>query len=596
MVEDYRVKKYISGKYYNDIFKVLNKQIEIEFNRVRYRVRLNDFDINTIWFAHKGIDSFYCDLYINANVSDYDDYKEDGTVKRYFIKCDGNIDMNGIHLRNFEVQDDPSEYRLLLSNSFMPLLKKEKLDGVANEILQEYCPSYVGSGIVNVNEILSKLDLDIKFLHLRNVGNVYGLIAFEDMKLDTYTNNASVIPANTIVLNSGHYALFGEFTNRDKFTIVHECVHKILHYKHFIYNKLFNEPSALAIKCETTGEYSEDENIKYMEQQANNIASRILVPQRKLLNSIEIFKGISNLSTVNDYVEMLECLKAEYNVSYSTLKIRLAELGYTHFVGINEYVDGMLVKPYISITKLNADESYSIKAIDFIRLASTDFRLQHVLAKLNFVYVDFHVCLNHPKYVIENDGILTMTEYALNHIDECCLKFSYSFKTKFQSINNPYLLLCRLDSYIKPVPKFMNNEIHEETLQYCLKDWRAKNQEIIDFKSKMNNNLGDNLKSILKEQSLTYEFAADDCRVDKSTIEAIIYGKQPKPKKVTLMKICVGLQLDPMISEQLFVNAGYNLQDTNPESMFIKQVIYYYFHYDIDDVIAMYEEQFKDIK
>lgn len=595
MVEDYRVKKYISGKYYNEIFKELQKQIDSEFNRTRFCIKLNDFDINTIWFAHKGIDTFYCDLYVDANISDYDDYKEDGKVKRYFIRCDGNIDMNGIHLRNFEVQDGPSEYKLLLSNSFMPLMKNEKFDIVANDILQEYCPSYVGSGIVNVNEILNKLGLDIKFLHLRNVGNVYGLIAFEDMKLDTYTNNASDIPANTIVLNSGHYALFGEFTNRDRFTIVHECVHKILHYKHFIYNKLFNESSASAIKCETTGEYSEEENIKHMERQANNIASRILVPQRKLLNSIEIFKGISNLSTVNDYVEMLECLKEEYKVSYPVLKIRLVELGYTKFVGINEYLDGMMVKPYISTTNLESNESYTIKKEDVFRLEVTDKRLKSLLREYNFIYVDNHLCLNSPKYVCSRDNKICMTEYALNHIDECCLKFEYSFKVRNIDVNNSYLVLCRLDGYVVPNPHFKNHSIQEDALKYNAALWKEKNNALLEFRKKsLNNDLANNLRKVIEASELTQELVAEYTTVSLSTIEKILSGKNSKPKISTLMLICVGLHLPPVISNDLFNSAGHNLDDTNLKTQWVRDAVFLMYTQDARDVKKMYEETFKE--
>ena len=593
MVEDYRLKKHLEKKYYNVLFRLVETELNKEFNRVTDHVFLKEVSINTVWFAHKGVDTFYCSLYEDAIINDYDDYKEDGSVKRFFVKCEGRISNKGIDLYSFKVEEEPTNYPYLMKNSFMPIFKKEEYDNIARDFIHKYCPSFVGTGSINVNEIMQKLDLELKVLSLRGYGDIYGMIAFDDMNVDTYTEGGSLVPANTIVLNSDRRSIFSDNQSKDLFTVVHECVHKELHYKHYLFNKQFNSSSETAIKCETTGVYNEDENIREMEKQANAIASKILLPEMKLLSSIEAYKNSHNLINANDYYDLLERLKEEFKVSYSALKIRLIQLGYTEFVGIREYMDEEMVRPYISTTKLESDESYTIKPIDFIRLACTDVKLKRILDKGKFVYIEGHVCLDNPKYIVSVNDEYAMSDYALNHMDECCLKFQYTFKSKYKDFDNTYLFLCRLDSSIIPTVKFMDSTIHEETTDYGKSDWQEKNKYVLEFKSKMTNCLGDNLRAILKEQGLTYENAAYDCRVDKSTIESIIYGKQPKPKKITLLKICIGLNIDPSISEELFECAGYNLRDCTEETMLIKQLLYYFPKCGVDKVESIYFDHLK---
>lgn len=187
MVEDYRLKKHLEKKYYNVLFRLVETELNKEFNRVTDHVFLKEVSINTVWFAHKGVDTFYCSLYVDAIINDYDDYKEDGRVKRFFVKCEGRISNKGIDLYSFKVEEEPTNYPYLMKNSFMPIFKKEEYDNIARDFIHKYCPSFVGTGSINVNEIMQKLDLELKVLSLRGYGDIYGMIAFDDMNVDTYT-------------------------------------------------------------------------------------------------------------------------------------------------------------------------------------------------------------------------------------------------------------------------------------------------------------------------------------------------------------------------------------------------------------------------
>ena len=70
--------------------------------------------------------------------------------------------------------------------------------------------------------------------------------------------------------------------------------------------------------------------------------------------------------------------------------------------------------------------------MNFIRLSITDNRLITELQSKDYLYVDGHVCLNNDKYLVRKDGITKLSEYALNNIDECCLKFEYIFNSNIK--------------------------------------------------------------------------------------------------------------------------------------------------------------------
>ena len=59
MVEDYRLKKHLEKKYYNVLFRLVETELNKEFNRGVDHVYLRDISINTVLFAHKGVDTFF---------------------------------------------------------------------------------------------------------------------------------------------------------------------------------------------------------------------------------------------------------------------------------------------------------------------------------------------------------------------------------------------------------------------------------------------------------------------------------------------------------------------------------------------------------
>lgn len=87
---------------------------------------------------------------------------------------------------------------------------------------------------------------------------------------------------------------------------------------------------------------------------------------------------------------------------------------------------------------------------------------------------------------------------------------------------------------------------------------------------------------------------AEYTTVSLSTIEKILSGKNSKPKISTLMLICVGLHLPPVISNDLFNSAGHNLDDTNLKTQWVRDAVFLMYDQDARDIRKMYEETFKE--
>ena len=138
-------------------------------------------------------------------------------------------------------------------------------------------------------------------------------------------------------------------------TIIHECVHWDRHRKAFILQRLL-QGGVNHISCEMVeGEYNgigpDESALKWMEWQANQLAPRILMPEkttRRIFN-----KFLADVHTSNPrqrYAETLQevvgMVANYFSVSLLSAKLRLFELGFEEVEGVYVYCDGMALPPY----------------------------------------------------------------------------------------------------------------------------------------------------------------------------------------------------------------------------------------------------------
>lgn len=72
---------------------------------------------------------------------------------------------------------------------------------------------------------------------------------------------------------------------------------------------------------------------------------------------------------------------------------------------------------------LTDNQSFTISSADLFKAYCLNKDFRKAIDTGKFVYVEGHVCLDDEKYIIHSEGRVKLTQYALSHMDECCLAF-----------------------------------------------------------------------------------------------------------------------------------------------------------------------------
>ena len=114
-----------------------------------------------------------------------------------------------------------------------------------------------------------------------------------------------------------------------------------------------------------------------------------------------------------------------FQVSLMAAKIQLMELGYDVVQSAFVYSDGKYLPPF-SFKKgtLEKNQTFVIDEKNAMFVLFMDPELRELYCDGKIIYANSMVCLNTPKYIELNESDMPiLTEYALDHIDECCFIF-----------------------------------------------------------------------------------------------------------------------------------------------------------------------------
>jgi len=246
------------------------------------------------------------------------------------------------------------------------------------------------------------------------------------------------IPPRTILLNRKYY--MNRLIPDDVITTAHEFVHFALHQVYFIILQLL-ENEFESINC-TSEPMLLDDNISvkekayfYAEWQANELAIRIAMPKHLVNEAIAEYENSHSnlLHDGNFYENMLRNLALDFNVPFVTMKRRLRQLGYDYADGTFVIVDGEYVQPFsFAHGSLKENETFVIDRVHYERMLHEDSYFAELIESMKYIYIGFAVCVFDAKYIRlinSNEGLqVVLTDYAREHMNECCLKFKYAHK------------------------------------------------------------------------------------------------------------------------------------------------------------------------
>lgn len=527
---------------FNSYFELYLKQGVLDFVNSHVEESVNKVNVDSIFIEDREGLEFKCYVILTIN----DSYK-------YTVECDGDLEKldNLFKIVGLKKYEEPT-FDYILDSNFVPILNKKQLDFVSNMFLKKYYPEACLEKYIDVDLLIKNMGLSVKNKKLSLDGSIFGLISFKTVDVSYYTNNTKRVqkakPGTIYIDNDATNNYAGKLTSN--FAIVHECIHWYLHRKYFAFRDL--------VSSKVTNKKKKI-NLSWMEYQANEIASRVLLPECLLKKE---FLGLTK--SINNECELLlmeeQCIRKisiKANVSKEAVKVRLLKLGY-NVSGLSEYMDGKYLKPYRSNKHLKYGESYSITFRNLLILAMTDSNLRELLSTNHYVFVDNHLCFKNSKYTFLKDHKFELTNYALEHIDECCILFLYDIDNKYEYVNNYDYILCKTQTQKKKI-KIRSFETIDDIKLHPEKFGEYYNK-VLNVCDSSPYNFREKLRYLRESVGMTREKLEEQSYISAQTIKEIENNNKRGYLLETIMLLCIGMKLPPEFSFDLLRSAGFNIE------------------------------------
>lgn len=600
---------YLEDIYYNEIFGRLKSYLITNKSRMNLStysvpdpsyVDLSNFHIMGIAFHESDSDQICFRASVQADIElsgrNRRDYESDSTefwfaVSFTAVLRDGlhNVTITGVSeytKEKFQAEDSLTKY-------LVPYVYAKDLDLHAEKFLKKYCPRALDEPMaLPIKEIIDAMGLKVFLAPLPD--GIFGRTYFSNATVDTYNNlvDRSVVQINigagTILVNPDVYFMrnIGSVNN----TIIHECVHWDKHYKFFEMQKLLN-PEITSISCAVVENYKKGsdqltEELSWMEWQANAIAPRILIPARtgrsKLIEMLnKLNRGLSHVRSAYIMELAISEFADFFKVSTTAAKIRAVELGFEQAAGVFNFVDGRNYPPFsFSKGSLKKAQTFIIDRNNAIVEATFNSAISEDIQSGRFIHAGGMFVINDPKYVnTDEDAEATLTEYALEHVDECCLVFDRTTRVSNKYDDSFYRIcfLCRdADSKSFVEAKYNPDEGKNEDVVKRAREMAAIRNEakrLQDILSVLPSSFCGSLDYHINRRDYTNEKMEERSGISVRTIQDYRKKIDAKPTLQSVLALCIGLNLQPAFSYDLIAKAGYNIMIPSEENLLYRYLI-----------------------
>lgn len=601
---------YLEDAYYNQIFSKIKSYLFNNKGRLDLStsvvpdpsyVELSDFQIMGISYHESDINRIECKITIRAEVEisgrGRRDYESDSTECWLSIPFAATL-KNGLKYVNIGHASEYSRelFRAedALTKYLVPYIYAKDLDKHAEKFLERYCPRALKEPMpLPIKEIVEQMGLTV--YHAPLPGGIFGRTYFNDANVEVYGNKActeivekSTSPG-TVLVNPDVFFMrnIGSVNN----TVIHECVHWDKHYKFFELQKLLN-PDIQAISCAVVEEYKKKPNqledeLSWMEWQANALTPKILIPAKtgkaKLSEILNRLRSSFHGHLRNGYIMELAISEFAdfFKVSTTAAKIRAVELGFEQAAGVFNFVDGKNYPPF-SFQKgsLKKGQTFIIDRNNIIVESLFNQDLADDFKAGRFIHAGGLFVINDPKYVsIIEDTEPALTEYALEHIDECCLVFDRTTRVSSHYDDSFYRIcfLCRdADSKSFVEAKFNPREGKNEDVQKRAREMAtiaAEAKRISDILAEVPSSFCGTLDYHIKRRKYTNEKLEERTGISSRMLQDYRNKKDAKPTLQSVLALCIGLNLHPSFSYDLIAKAGYNIMTASEEFLVYRYLI-----------------------
>lgn len=228
------------------------------------------------------------------------------------------------------------------------------------------------------------------------------------------------------------------------------------------------------------------------------------------------------------------------------------------------------------------------------RLVSSELFSQQ-LKSGRYIYVERRICLNQPEYIQWDGPMASLTAYAREHQDECCLLPSNYFKKRYKSKrfavstprSEPRIAHRYAPTKCFKVHAYKKHELYRsDHLQRFIKSSRS----VTVLAESLPNNFSQMLDKLIESKNMAEEDLAESASLSEKTIQRL---RNHEPKSVTLetvLQLCIGLHLHPILSEYLLRAAGQHFMDSKLHTMY-KFLLYTCYDYSVEVCNELLESQ-----
>ena len=522
------------------------------------------------------------EAHIEVHEGDYH-YDEIEWPRQWFVlNCIGDLEKNldDFTVNSIEVYNLKNKHKNRMYDSLVPVINKDDYEQAAENFLRRnYKRALIDVDYVDPMKVAESMGLKVKVRPITKDCSVFGQVYFRGCDTELFNAKTGMmetvhIEAKTILVDPETYFLYnlGKVNN----TIIHECVHWDIHRKAFELDRLCNDNVSM-IGCRVVGGIKDREgrDVSMMERQANAITPRIQMPMRAFkIKASKRIKEIRERTGKFDLIDIMEqvidVLAVDFGVSRLAAKIRMVDAGYEEAVGTFNYVDGHYIKPFrFKKGSLKENQTFVISAEELARELIINKRLKELVSDGTYQYVDSHLVILSDKYIEYTcDGVATLTDYAINHMDECCLAFDMTVE---ECDDREYHTVCFLN---KDKDAKVNISVsYGEGLQFSTPEKQKKAlDEYVNHYAELYKQFGtdyvDCLQLAYKDSKMSYKELAADIGMNADVVSRIINGKNP-PEFESLALICLGLKIPYRLSLHIIQYSPCNIVYRNEAHVWI---------------------------
>lgn len=549
----------------------------------------DDYHIAGVTFKTIGGDALHFRLSINADVNVYGksryDYESDAKSIWVSVYCE-SILKNGLHnfkiVRVEEYSKDKFDKESSLDHYLVPYLYNEDADEVAENFLRDHCQQALQTAMpLPVQDVVRDMGMQLYFAPLNDTifGKTYFVTTTVTVyKDDSYSETEDItVPPGTMLVNPNVFFMYNIGTMNN--TIIHECVHWKRHKMFFELMRLLNQEYRF-ISCEIVEAYGKEKAkstpLEWIEWQANTLAPKILMPasttKKYIQDRLHDLRQSMPASTRDAEVMAQAILDtaAFFQVSRIAAKLRAIELGFEQAHGTFVYIEGKTIPHFSFGSKIiGKNGSFVVDSISALRMIITHPVLDALYAENKIVFVNNMLCINAPKYIRFNDKEHPeMTQYALDHVDECCFLFTCKKRIKLDYDDSFYraCFLCReitADSLLEAEydAELAKNQLTEEEAAAIAEIVKLSQQYESDF-DELPGSFHKTVDYHITRKGLTAETLSGRSNISTQTISELRNKTNKNVTIPTLLKLFIGLNLNKEYCYDLMRKAGVDFPNT----------------------------------